>query len=159
MLFADVRQAVRDAYQFVQGISPAALDRLIVEPFTYPVIFENVAPGNSPTAILNIAANADFFLLQPLYRAVVDDDTPDADAMCTVFMADTGSNIPLMQQPMDIAQFFGKKQRADSSIAFPRLIQRNAGMSIQLTNYSEGVTYSRVELDFVGVRVYSYGAV
>ena len=138
-----------------------ALDaKISIQPYAYALSFEAVAAGAAPVQTLQIAANADFVLTSPRFRAVVDAVGPLADSpnpLVRVLLTDTGSQEQFMSQLVDINTFFGKIDRAEYTLMYPRVISGRSGLQVQLQNYSNilgtPTAYLRIELTFAGVLV------
>jgi len=135
--------------------------KISIQPYAYRAAFADLLNGTSPQQVIQIAANADFVLTSPRYRAVVDnvvDNTQlDAPPLVRILLTDTGSQEQLMSEAVDLTTYFGHIRTAQFEIQYPRIISGRSGMSVQVTNYSNILTtpqdYKLLELTFAGVLV------
>lgn len=135
--------------------------QISINPFSYRVLFENMAPGDAPTLPINIAANTDFVMLSPRYRAATVTDV-DAIPLVRVLMADTGSQMRVMAEAMDITTMFGQIGKAPYEFMYPRVISGRSGVSVQAINYSDilttPITYKSLEIVLAGIEVRGFRA-
>lgn len=143
----NVVEFVRDTYQIPGKIN--------IQPYTYRVGFAGLGAGTTQNGTLNAQATSDFILLNPYYRASVDDASPDVTPLARVLITDAGSSNQYMDQAVDLTTFFGKPGDAEYSLQYPRIISGRSALQIQLSNYSAALTYN-VELSFAGVLVQAY---
>jgi hypothetical protein len=144
--FAQVEQFILRTYR------PANPDTLLIRPYAYRAKFTGLAAGASDTKEININANGDFVLMQPNYRAWIDDTDSDVSPLITVQLTDTGSSQQLTNDQVDITTYMGHIRTADYAFVYPRIISGRSQVSIQLWNNSTALTYN-VEITFVGVQV------
>lgn len=126
-----------------------------IQPYSYRVAFDGLAPAESVTNILAANANADFILTSPRYRAV-DQDGDSVEPQVRVLLTDTGSAVQLSDQAVDLTTMFGRIGSAPYQIEYPRIIAGRSSLQVQVTNYSTTKTYAFIELTFAGVLVQSY---
>lgn len=155
MNWSEVRAFVYEAYKGVPGFSPAQVE---IQPYSYRVSFTDLTNGTSQTKNLAVAANADFIITSPYYRAGVADTDASGDVvpLVTVLITDTGSNQQFSNDQIDISTFFGQLGKAEYNLPFPRIVNGRGALTVAVTNYAVALDYD-IELTFAGVLVRSYG--
>jgi len=130
--------------------------QLVVVPYTYNVTFTSLAQNASQTQILNIAANADFVLLDIAHRAQIG----AAQTVSTLtapfvrlLIIDSGSNEQYSNSAVDL-------QNCSSSGAnkvlldYPRMVSGRSALTLQATNYAPTAeTYTTIDIALSGVLV------
>jgi hypothetical protein len=142
--------------------NPAIDQRIIIEPYAYPVNFLDLTAGTPQQTTMQIAANADFVLTDPRYQAVRDVDAltldPDVAApLVSILLTDSGSQQQLMSTATALPTYFAHIASAAPKFMYPRIISGRSGLTIQAFNTSDVLTtpvvYPLVSLTFAGVLV------
>lgn len=129
--------------------------------FTYNVgLSGTLAPAASQSATFNIDGDSDFFLVKTAVHAMVGDDgTTYANNICpsvTVVITDTTSGRSLMNEPVPLPNIAGTGQLP---FIWPivRLFAAKSTIKVDFANITDGITYSDVELSFIGIKAF-FGA-
>jgi hypothetical protein len=157
-----LKEFVREAYN-PHGL-PGLDAKLLIQPYSYPLEFNSLAPAGQSSQQLVIAANADFVLSSLRYRASLysnggaDDTDADIVPKVRVLITDTGSNQQFSSQSVDIANLFGQIGRAPYVYMFPRIINGRSALTVAVTSYAVADTYANIELSFAGALVQQFGS-
>lgn len=156
-----VEAFVRRVYN--PGGDPNLDAKITLQPYAYVARAFELSSVTPVNLTIENAANADFVLTSPRYRAVIDNADAtlvqtDPVAMCRVLLTDAGSQQSLMVEAVDISQYFGQINKAGYDLMYPRIISGRSALSISLQNYSgqilsDPIEYAMVELIFAGVLV------
>ncbi len=131
--------------------------------FTYAIGLPSgttLAPAGSTTLTFNIDGESDFFWDKATVNAMVDSDatTYVADAKPAVYITivDTISQRPMMNNPVPIGNLFGTGQ-LPFILPIRKLFFSKGTVKITLQNFCDNVTYSQLDLAFIGIKAYLKG--
>ena len=132
-------------------------DNIIVDLFSYVFPTFTIAPaGVAVTQQIQIQADSDFELLQLMYAAdialaaYVWNTRPIPNI--TAIMTDTGSGRQLMNGAVPLTAIAGIAEQP-AWLPQTKVFQRNASVSLQLTNFDAAVTYN-VRVTMVGRKIF-----
>lgn len=130
--------------------------QLVVTPYVYTTTFTALAQNTTQTAVLNIAANADFCALRCSHRAQIG-AAQTVGTMTAPFVRlliiDSGSNEQYSNQAVDLANFSTNGYN-DQMFDYPRLVSGRSALTLQVTNYAPTAeTYTTLDIALSGVLV------
>ena len=148
-----IREIEAFAARFYQG------KQLLITPYGYNVTFAALAQGTNQQAVINIAANADFMLLNINQRAQIGAAQNIGNITAPfvrMLVTDSGSNEQYTAQAVDLMNFTGC-QNDQLDLTYPRLISGRSTLNISVTNYAPTAeTYTTLDLFFEGVLIRAY---
>lgn len=149
---------VRRLYAAQLGQSVA--QRLWLEPFSYGISFSTFnAVSGTTTGTLQINSNADFVLLRMNYEAVINSVqtvTSKPVGLIRAQITDAGNSAPFFNTALPLETFCAH-QDAQRFLAYPRFLNANTTLQIQLTGYAAAAeTLTSLDLVFEGMRVRQY---
>ena len=122
--------------------------------FIYGANFLALAPGVSATQSISIQADSDFVVQKLAYRADVaaagQTQSTRVIPLTTILITDTGSGRQLMNQAINMADFFGTGE-SPFILPQPKIFRANTLISITLANFDAAQTYN-IRLSFIGVK-------
>lgn len=122
--------------------------------FVYGVNFLALAAGASATNSINIQADSDFVAQKLAYRADVaaagQTYSTRVIPLCAVIITDTGSGRQLMNQAINLTDFFGTGE-SPFILPQPKVFRANSLISVTVANYDAAQTYN-LRLSFIGVK-------
>ncbi len=133
--------------------------RLLIVPYGYNAVFTNLAQNQTQTITLNIASNADFFLMGIGHRANIG----AAQTMLTktapfvrVLLTDSGSNEQFTNNAIDLENYSSNGSDT-KALPYPRIIAGRSTLQIVVTNFAPTAeTYSTLDLYLEGVSIRAY---
>lgn len=146
-----MKYAPQDLEQFIQRFYGAA--KMLITPFGYPVTFLALAQNGVATAIVNIAANADFLFLSVRHRAQIG----AAQAVATItapfvrlLITDSGTNEQYTNGATDLVNY-STEGGYDHQLPYPRIISGRSALTLQATNYAPTAeTYTTLDVFLEG---------
>jgi hypothetical protein len=123
--------------------------------FTYSATFNTVTNGTSQTSNIQIQADSDFEIQKLTAELIVSlgTDAAPLDFPVTVLLTDTGTGRQLMNQAVPIQSLFGT-----GALPFilpnTKILAANAVLAVQVNNLSTAVPYDRIQLSFIGRKLF-----
>lgn len=124
--------------------------------FAYNVIFLAVAAGSSQTNNIQIQADSDFEI-QKLTAQIIFDltevgTTEDVQAL-SALITDTGTGRQLSDVAVPLSSLFGTAQ-LPFILPNTKILAARSILAVQLSNYASGLDYARVQLSFIGRKIF-----
>lgn len=130
--------------------------RMLLTSWGYTLTFATLAAGGVSTQPLLTQANGDFLLTGINYHAAIAGGAQTVSsktiALCRMLITDSGSNEQFTQQAVDLENYCSNDAKM-RFMPWPRLVQGRSALSVQMTNYSAGDTYSTIDVFFSGVQI------
>lgn len=144
-------RSIQEIESFVQRFY--GNQRMLITPFGYPVTFAALAQNATATAIVNIAANADFLFLAIRHRAQIG----AAQTINTItapfvrmLLSDSGTNEQYTNGAVDLVNQ-STEGLYDHQLMYPRLISGRSALTMQVTNYAPTAeTYTTLDVFLEG---------
>lgn len=142
---------VRELYRRPDGSIPG---NILLTSFGYTLTFLALAPAGVSTQQLNIQANGDFLITGIRHRAQLGAQTVSTKTAPEVRMliTDSGSNEQFTNSATDLENY-SQNDAKPVSLPWPRLVQGKSSLSVQVTNYSTGDTYTTLDVFFSGILI------
>lgn len=151
---------IRDIEDLAALIYGADVDDMYLEPYGYPLLIEDLEPGEQRSLIINLSANADF-LCTGVRHFAVSDDTSDVTILTKdspnvrVLMTDASSGDPFTQAAANLDNW-STNGTGEINFDFPRLLQGRGAVNVQVTNVDAAATYPLLEILLSGVLLRSW---
>lgn len=138
--------------------------RLWLEPYSYPAsftAFNGASTGTPQQVIVQINANADFFMTRISYMAglgsaITSNSLPVVQARLQI--TDTGSGNPFFASPMSL-EAVAAHEYPERFLPMPRYLSANTSLQVQLTPIGTAAeTFSYIDVILEGVRVRKYSS-
>lgn len=130
--------------------------RIIIEPFGYSLSFTSLAGvSGTATGTFNVNANADFFCTRIAYHAntgTVQNVGTKTVAFLRANIVDNGSARAFFNSPVALENF-ASNEYPNKMLAWPRYMQANTSISVQLSGWAPAAETYSVDLFFEGVSV------
>lgn len=146
-----LQQGVNQATNQAQGSGKIATDF-----FVYDVIFSALVAGTSQTNNIQIQADSDFEiqkLTAQVFQTLAADQSTTVQQAISVLITDTGTGRQLSDIAVPLSNLFG-----DAKLPFilpnTKILSARSILAIQVSNYSSAVTYARVQLSFIGRKIF-----
>jgi hypothetical protein len=141
------------ASRFYQGRA------LLITPYAYTLTFTTLTHATSQSAIINIAANADFMALQFHHRATVSGATQTVSnktaPLVRMLVTDSGSNEQFTSAAVDLENY-STNGNIINNLPYPRIISGRSTLTVQVTSYEAAIDMNLdVTIDGVLIRAYS----
>lgn len=135
-------------------------DRLIIEPFGYPLVFSGLAAvGGTTTTSFSINANADFVLMRisaHTNTGAVQNVGNKTVPQIRMQAVDAGSARPFFNSAVDLENI-SSNDYPNRFLSYPRIISANSAISVQLTGTGAAAETYAGEIFFEGVSVREFG--
>ena len=122
--------------------------------FIYGANFLALAPATTATQSISIQADSDFVVQKLTYHADIagaaQTDSSQIIPNATVIITDTGSGRQLMNQAINLTDFFGTGQ-SPFILPQPKIFRANTLISITVVSYEAAETLN-LRLSFIGVK-------
>lgn len=154
----------RDNYNSVENFvrryyDPDGTNRVEIQPYAYPVTFAALLHGESQTATISVAANADFVATNVRFRAVDAAQGIENNPLIDLLLTDAGSQQQLMASRVPITTAAGVIVQANDAgvLPYPRIISGRSQLIVQVFNTSDvlntPVNYVSLSVVLAGVLV------
>lgn len=124
--------------------------------FVYDVIFNTLLFGTSQTNNIQIQADSDFEiqkLTAQVFQSLAADQSTTVMQAISVLITDTGTGRQLSDIAVPLSNLFG-----DAKLPFilpnTKILGARSILAIQVSNYSSAVSYARVQLSFIGRKIF-----
>lgn len=126
--------------------------------FTYTIPFvAALAPSGQTSGNFTLDADSDFLWQKfAAYAQVASDGTTVSNEILpgvTIIITDTASGRNLMNNPVPLASLSGSG-RLPFILPTPKVFQARGTVQVQLSNITDGVTYSQIYLAFEGTKLF-----
>jgi hypothetical protein len=128
---------------------------LYLAPYAYNIPFISLAQSASQSASLSITANADFMVLGVYYRANIGTAqtvSTKTAAFIRCLITDAGTNEQWTNAAVDLENYATNGMRVHT-LPFPRLVQGNTALSIQVTSFAPTAETYSFDLMLEGVQI------
>lgn len=147
----------RDNYNSVENFvrryyDPDGTNRVEIQPYAYPVTFADLLQGESQTATISVAANADFVATNVRFRAVDAAQGIENNPLIDLLLTDAGSQQQLMASRVPITTAAGVIVQANDAgvLPYPRIISGRSQLIVQVFNTSDVLN---TPVDYVSLSV------
>lgn len=147
----------RDNYNAVENFvrryyDPDGTNRVEIQPYAYPVTFADLLQGESQTATISVAANADFVATNVRFRAVDAAQGIENNPLIDLLLTDAGSQQQLMASRVPITTAAGVIVQANDAgvLPYPRIISGRSQLIVQVFNTSDVLS---TPVDYVSLSV------
>lgn len=127
--------------------------------FVYEVDFTTLAAAGTAISGFTVQADSSFLWQYGAYYAdKANDGTTKANqevAGVTVTIQDQSSGRQLMSSAVPIPSIFGSGE-LPFLLPTPRFFRAQTQVTVSVANITDGVTYSRVMLQFIGTKLYKF---
>lgn len=128
-------------------------------PYAYTTTFAALAQNGVATNQINIAANADFVLLEIRHRAQIgaaQTVSTKTAPFVRMLVTDSGTNEQFTAAAVDLENY-STNGPGERPLFYPRFLQGRTSLSVQVTNYAPTAeTYTSLDVVFAGVLVRTY---
>lgn len=124
--------------------------------FVYDVVFNTVLFGTTQTGNIQIQADSDFEiqkLTAQVFQTLAADQSTTVVQALSVLITDTGTGRQLSDIAVPLSNLFGDA-RLPFILPNTKILSARSILAIQVTNYSSAVSYARVQLSFVGRKIF-----
>lgn len=130
--------------------------RLLIEPMTYSVRFPTFGGNAVVTDIIQISAQADFFMFG-CDACEYDLEAPNYNKAqgLKIYLTDAGSGRPFMNSEMALSNYTGAIMNAGFSLPYPRYLGGNTAVSVQLRELN-GANDNNIIVTLNGAQVRQY---
>lgn len=140
---------------------PPGGPRVIAEDFyTYGIQFQAFNAGDTSTGFIQIEADSDFLIQKLAYFSNLNDNAVTVFSqdvpLATILIIDTGSGRQIMNIPIPIGALFGDG-RLPYILPTPKLFTKNSRINVTLFNFSAGVDYNDIWINFEGKKIFTSG--
>ena len=128
--------------------------------FIYTTRFQNLNASTTGNQFIQIEADSDF-LIQKLAASTFEDDSAltvftQPLPLVTILIVDTGSGRQIMNEPIPVGAFFGDG-RLPYILPTPKLFVKNSRIQVTLFNFTAGVNYENIWINFEGKKIFTAG--
>ena len=128
--------------------------------YTYSAEVSTLTPNTTQGSIINIEADASFFLVKWAYFADIANATQEHGTrvvpLVDITVQDSGSGRNLQSLPVPIGSIAGIGA-LPFVLPVPREFKASSNISVNFNNRSASTTYSNVKLAFIGYKLFQYG--
>jgi hypothetical protein len=128
---------------------------LYLTPYAYTVPFTALAQNGQQNASLSITANADFLALGVYHRANIgaaQNISTKTAPFIRCLITDAGTNEQWTNAAVDLENYSTNGNRIHT-LPFPRLVQGNTALSIQVTNFAPTAETYAFDLMIEGIQI------
>lgn len=137
--------------------------KLLLTPYGYTLNFLALLTATTQTANLNIAANADFMLLNIRSRAVLaasQSVSSKTAPLVRMLITDSGSNEQFTNSAVDLENYTDNGVGA-RTLFYPRMLAGRTSLTVAVSNYSSATvgaaeTYTSLDVFFSGLLLRAY---
>lgn len=127
-------------------------------PYGYTTTFASIAQGATSTNTINIAANADFILLEIRHRANIgaaQTVSTKTAPFIRMLVTDSGTNEQFTNAAVDLENY-AQNGNSERPLQYPRFLQGRTSLTVQCTSYAPTNETYAVDVYFSGVLAYTY---
>lgn len=133
-----------------------ASNQIATDFFVYSAIFTTVLAGTSQTTNVQIQADSDFEIQKLTAQIIQDLATEDNSTSIqglSALITDTGTGRQLSDVAVPLSDLFGTAQ-LPFILPNTKILAARAILAVQLSNYATGINYARVQLSFIGRKIF-----
>lgn len=148
----------RDVEAFAAAMYRETGKNFRLVPYAYTTTFASIAQAATSTNTINIAANADFILLEIRHRANIaaaQTVSTKTAPFVRVLITDSGTNEQFTSAAVDLENYSQNGQAA-RPIQYPRFLQGRTSLTVQASSYAPTAETYAFDLMLSGVLAYTY---
>lgn len=130
--------------------------RVATDFFVYDVIFLTLTAGTTQTNNIQIQADSDFEiqkLTAQVFQTLGADQSNTVTQAISILATDTGTGRQLSDIAVPLSAMFGTAQ-LPFILPNTKILAARSILAIQATNYSSAVSYARIQLSFIGRKIF-----